>query len=303
MHGLHSAAVIPKHIRSEPLLSSIQRFRPPDSFVIVMCLGLVLLVGGLEGYLGKIFQFDFELTPLYLLPISVMAWCKGFRHGALLAIVSTIFATIMSFAGVYSRHPTLGPIIVNAVLDLGTMVVASFMVAEVKYLLDHEKELSRTDHVTGIKNTRSFWETLSMELDRMKRYNRPLTIAYIDIDDFKKVNDQFGHLKGDELLQLIGQVLTDKVRSNDVVARVGGDEFAICFPETDQAASNVIVERLRTYINHYMAEAGFDNGLSIGVVTFSNAPSTVETLIHTADELMYSVKSSGKGRVAFHSVN
>jgi diguanylate cyclase (GGDEF)-like protein len=302
MHGLHYAAATQNRKGPEPFLASIQRFCPSDSFITVMCMTLVLLVSGLEGYLGKVFQFDFELTPLYLLPVSMMAWCKGFRHGALLAVVASVFATIMSFAGVYSRHPTLGPIIVNAVLDLGTMTVASFMVAEVRYLLNHEKELSRTDHVTGIKNTRSFWETLSIELDRMRRYSRPLTIAYIDIDDFKKVNDEYGHRKGDELLRLIGVILTDQVRSNDVVARVGGDEFAICFPETDEAASKVIVERLRAYVNHYMSESGFNNGLSIGVVTFSTAPSTVEMLIHMADDLMYSVKTHGKGQVAFHTV-
>jgi diguanylate cyclase (GGDEF)-like protein len=300
MHGLHHAAAFNGHLKPRSVLASIHNNCPAPRVLVAVCLSMVLVLAWAEGYVGKVFHYDFDFTPIYLIPITLISWCKGFPYGIFLSIVASAFASLMTVVGVFDRHGEIWPAIVNAVMDMGTMGVASFMVAEVKYLLTHEQELSRTDHVTGIKNTRSFWETLSSELDRMKRHDRPLTVAYLDVDDFKGVNDQFGHKKGDELLRLVGKVLTGHIRSHDVVARVGGDEFAICFPEADQLASKNIVNRLRTHVDDELKKAGFSNGLSIGVVTFIKAPPNVDTLVHLADEVMYSVKTSGKGKVAFH---
>ena len=163
--------------------------------------------------------------------------------------------------------------------------------------LESEKNLSRVDFLTGIPNRRMFYQALTLEGKRSRRYGRAITLVYIDVDNFKYLNDHFGHATGDELLKVIGETLESSVRSTDMAARLGGDEFAILLPETDESNAGVIVAKLRQNLNNAIGPKGWPVTFSFGVVTFPIALDSTEEMIKRADEFMYEAKRGGKSAV------
>jgi diguanylate cyclase (GGDEF)-like protein/PAS domain S-box-containing protein len=163
--------------------------------------------------------------------------------------------------------------------------------------LESEKNLSRVDFLTGIPNRRMFHQALTLEGKRSRRYGRPVTLVYIDVDNFKHLNDHYGHATGDDLLKTIGMTLETSVRSTDMAARLGGDEFAVLLPETDETSAGVIVAKLRQNLNTAIAPRGWPVTFSFGVVTFPIALDSMEEMIKRADEFMYEAKRGGKSAV------
>lgn len=159
-----------------------------------------------------------------------------------------------------------------------------------------------TDALTGVFNRRYFDAQLKRELDRSTRYMRYLSILMVDIDRFKKVNDEFGHQIGDRVLMDISKILEQNTRGVDVVARYGGDEFIVLLPETRRRGAFIIAERLRKLIFDYDF---FQNELavreiavSIGLSSFPADAGTAADLIKIADEALYRAKREGGNRVA-----
>lgn len=163
--------------------------------------------------------------------------------------------------------------------------------------LESEKNLSRVDFLTGIPNRRMFYQALTLEGKRSRRYGRPLTLIYTDVDNFKYLNDHYGHATGDELLKTIGMTLETSIRSTDVAARLGGDEFAVLLPETDEASAGVTVAKLRQNLNAAIGPKGWPVTFSFGVVTFPIALDSMEEMLKRADEFMYEAKRGGKSAV------
>jgi diguanylate cyclase (GGDEF)-like protein len=157
-----------------------------------------------------------------------------------------------------------------------------------------EQAISRTDNLTGLLNGRGFYEAAANELARSSRYRHPLTLAYVDLDDFKGINDRFGHARGDAVLVAVARGLRRACRSSDIVGRLGGDEFVILFPETGRDAAEAALAKVRSRVQ----ELGYPDGArvtaSIGSVSFATPPSDVERLVHEADTAMYAVKAGGK---------
>jgi len=164
--------------------------------------------------------------------------------------------------------------------------------------LETEKRLSRTDDLTGVANRRAFYETGEVERKRAGRYGRPLSLAYIDLDNFKQVNDRSGHDTGDQVLVCVGEILQKNTRAEIVAARLGGDEFALLLPEAGQAAALSVINKLHGLLNRAMREKDWPVTFSIGVVTYDNPPESTEQMVQAADELMYRVKRQGKDRLA-----
>jgi len=163
--------------------------------------------------------------------------------------------------------------------------------------------LDRTDPLTGVANPRAFLECLDAELYRARRYKRPLSLACIDLDNFKKVNEQLGHSAGDELLRFIAQHIVRNVRASDVVGRLGGDELAILLPETGSAGAKAAAEKVRRHLHNAMADSPMAVTLSVGAVTFESPPASAGEAVNVADRLMYEVKGSGKNDVAHQVVH
>ncbi|MBU1669754.1 MAG: sensor domain-containing diguanylate cyclase [Actinobacteria bacterium] len=167
--------------------------------------------------------------------------------------------------------------------------------AELKLFLQREEVLARLDLLTGLANRRSFYETAKHELERAIRYKRDLTLAYIDLDNFKSINDSLGHEKGDELLASAAATIRSNLRAVDTVARIGGDEFAMLLPETDEQAAVSALQKLRETFDEEMKRRGWSVTMSIGAVTVSDGEEVcVEDLVLKADGLMYLVKDGGK---------
>lgn len=159
--------------------------------------------------------------------------------------------------------------------------------------------MSLTDYLTGASNSRRFYEVVQMEINRLGRSQIPFTIAYLDVDNFKNINDTFGHPEGDLVLKTIVSSLKLKIRNSDLVARIGGDELALFFPDTNQESAQVILSKIQDLLKNEMAKNNWMVTFSIGVVTCTFAPSSIGELIKMADELMYSVKRHGKNMVKY----
>ena len=164
------------------------------------------------------------------------------------------------------------------------------------------ENISRTDQLTGLYNRRSLAELLPLEFERAKRYQHPLSILMIDLDDFKQVNDQHGHGAGDLVLDTMGKILIDNTRRNDAVIRYGGDEFLIIMPHTDEEQARVvadkILEKTRETEISLTETAKINCSLSLGLATFPAAGiETPEALLNQADKNLYAAKKEGKGKI------
>lgn len=242
---------------------------------------------------------ELETSVLYLLPVSFFAAFLGRTAGITVSIVAAGLALFVHRAHFpYSR---ISISYWNALIWLAVYLLSVLMVCEIRHLYRRERVWSRADTLTGIPNRRAFLESLEAEKDRARRYLRPLTLAYIDLDRFKDVNDSFGHKAGDTLLGSVASVLKQGIRTADVVARLGGDEFAVMLPETDGAAAITVLSKLHLLLNSAMKQANWPVTFSIGMVTFQPPPQSVEAIVDAADEAMYCAKQSGGDRLVFPS--
>lgn len=170
----------------------------------------------------------------------------------------------------------------NAIVSAGTVLSAVSMVAILRYLL----EAAKIDHLTSVYNRRHFKEVLDIEIARSIRNNLEFTLWYCDIDHFKQINDKMGHTIGDVVLRHIAQRLNSNVRVSDVVARWGGDEFVILFPQTDTQTAIIMMERLNEEVGS-MALAGRQLSVSSGMASFPNDGDSADRLLSLADTRMY----------------
>lgn len=183
------------------------------------------------------------------------------------------------------------------------LFVFTYVLAALKEVYGQEKTRSRTDYLTGIANRRFFFEQAEVELKRARRYNHSLTVVYIDVDDFKRVNDRFGHDTGDAVLRVVARTVSRHLRLIDVIARLGGDEFAILLPETGYDASRRVIHKLQEGLRGRMQEEGWPITFSIGAISYANVPESIDEMLKRADSLMYSVKKSSKNTIRHDQVN
>ena len=172
------------------------------------------------------------------------------------------------------------------------------LITALSALLSAEKEISRKDDTTGALNKRAFREVLGYEIKRTRRQHRPLTVVYMDLDGFKKVNDEIGHDAGDYVLKIVAWTMQSTIREADAVARFGGDEFVLLLPETGQTA-RLVLDKIRQALTDVMKVYKWDVTFSMGAVTFNNPPATPDYMINTAEKAMRSVKMSGKNRTSY----
>ena len=157
---------------------------------------------------------------------------------------------------------------------------------------------SVTDVLTGLMNRRGFVRRLEEEISRANRHNQPLSLLLLDVDAFKDYNDRFGHPEGDSALRGVAQILQQSVRNYDVVARHGGEEFAVIAPNTDRAAAGVLAERFRNAIESAPWQKRSVT-VSIGVACSGDAVVSSERLIEAADKALYRAKAEGRNRAVF----
>jgi len=159
------------------------------------------------------------------------------------------------------------------------------------------EKLSRTDELTSLANRRHFRDELSRAFDHASRYERPLSVAIVDVDHFKSINDDHGHEEGDRVLEALGAVLRETLRSSDFAARIGGEEFAVILPETHLHEALVVSEKLRRAIEVSSNDAR-PVTISIGVASMPHSKfASKSEMLRSADQAMYRAKNRGRNRV------
>jgi len=269
--------------------------RPPLLYATAFV--LIAAIGAADYLTGD----EMLLYVLYLAPVAILSWCAGIFAGLAGAVVATgaVFVTYVALAGHYTTLHAW-----QAAVSLTSDAVVAWVVARLKTshlrvlaLLDVERRSAREDPLTALASVRAFRERLKLEVDRMRRHRKPLSLLFLDLDDFKHVNDQRGHGAGDETLVRVGRLLHAMTRKVDLCGRVGGDEFAVLMPETGMQDALVVANRVREEMLKSFAEGGAGIGLSAGVGTFLSPPLDEQVPMDQADRLMYEAKRAGKNRI------
>ena len=273
-------------------LERLAEVRPAG--ILVGCLLIVALVGVADSQTGQ----DVSLSIFYLIP-AVVAAAKGRRLGLLVAATAATAGFVADIAG--RTTPYSSPVVPlwNAIVRLIVIVLVVSLVDALLRTARHERQMARRDHLTGLQNSRAFYDLAETELRGLARAGRPLTVAYIDIDRFKTVNDRLGHAAGDAVLVGTGRTLAGAMRDVDTAARIGGDEFIVLVPETDTAQAQVVLARVHRHLSEAAVASGWDVGYSVGAVTFTSPPRSIEGMVDVADRIVYEVKQSEKGHHPF----
>lgn len=256
---------------------------------ILLILALSFFIGFIDYLTGP----DYTFSLFYLILPTFAAW-KMSRPLALFAAFTNSF--IWLWGDFSSERFSLAASIYvwNFASRLIILIIVGILVSSVRKSMDQEKKLSRVDPLTKALNLRAFKELLEVEINRSLRYNHSMTLVYFDIDNFKSVNDTFGHAVGDKVLATISKAVKKTIRQNDVFGRLGGDEFAILLVETDTKEAHLAVSKVQKALEPIIQKNKWPISLSIGVLTFMDSFCDSEKAISLADQLMYSVKKSTK---------
>jgi diguanylate cyclase (GGDEF)-like protein len=216
----------------------------------------------------------------------------AFTH---LCIASAAYALVLVVSPGHVMLPGLTWAMVT-----GTLAVLGILMTTLRGQLDQlVKQLAaaaRTDSLTQLANRRELEDRFAAELERSTRTARPLSIVVLDLDWFKEYNDRFGHSAGDRVLVLLAQALKRATRTSDVVARLGGEEFGVLAPETDETEAYLLSERLRAEVRSAFARETEKMTISCGVASFPIHGITLGELLHAADRALYEAKESGRDR-------
>jgi diguanylate cyclase (GGDEF)-like protein len=166
--------------------------------------------------------------------------------------------------------------------------------------------LATTDPLTGVLNRRHFFTLAEQEFDRSHRYDHQISIILIDVDNFKEINDTYGHVAGDQLLQTIARRFTGNLRQMDIIGRYGGDEFVILLPETNQEQARIAAERLHEVVTQDSVDTPKDTiqlQISMGVASLNNRSDDMEKLLIKTDQALYAAKEAGRNQVSVFDIN
>lgn len=239
---------------------------------------------------------EVAISPLYLFPVALVAW-RGTLNWAIAVAGVAGAQWIWAEYLVGARYTAPWVYAWNTGMRFGTFAVVAWLVTRAREAHDNYRHLARHDSLTGVLNNRAFHEGLTAEIERARRHGRGLTVVYVDIDNFKLLNDRLGHVTGDAALTRIAGTLSAHTRRNDLVGRVGGDEFAILLTEVSVGGVPDALARLQHALVGVSGAEQWPVSFSLGAVTFERPPDSAAAAVHAADELMYSVKRTGKNSV------
>jgi diguanylate cyclase (GGDEF)-like protein len=259
----------------------------------LLVLAIAFTLTGIIGVVDFLTGYEIAFSLFYVLPVALVTWRTTRQLGLVTSLAGAI---VWYWADVASGHPYPNPLIPvwNTLIRFGFFLIITLLLSALRRATEREKELARMDNLTGAVNSRFFYDLAQMEIDRFQRYEHPFTLAYIDLDNFKAVNDRFGHPAGDKVLRAVVSSARKYLRKTDVIARLGGDEFVLLLPETSEESARVVLPKIQDGLSEEMRQGDWSITFSIGVLTCRVAPRTTEELVRMADELMYSVKRGSK---------
>ena len=273
-------------------ISILEKWNKPRSIVVAFLLiGIIGLIDYYTGYELSFFLF-------YFIPVVLLTWKGGRWLGIFGAVLSAVvWAEVNIAAGLIYSNTLI--MVWNVSARLITFVILTLLLASLRSSIVHLQAMSRTDSLTGAANTRAFLEILKTEMDRVRRYRNAMTIIYLDLDNFKGINDSLGHGEEDSVLKAVVSVIRRHIRATDVVARVGGDEFALLLPETEKEPAEKVVAKFRSAILSDADSKGWKITISAGSFTTHDASLDPDEMIRKADDLMYQAKLEGKNKAVF----
>jgi diguanylate cyclase (GGDEF)-like protein len=258
------------------------------SFISILVLGVVQVT------LGK----NIDIAPFYIFPILFSSWYGSRTTGLISAFLSVLVYVVIEvfFTG---GSFTFLDLILFSIPYLAAYILLAILIINFRNVHRAEVYAADTDNLTGIHNARSFYAELANEMLRSKRYDHVFSLAYIDVDDFKNINDSLGHNVGDKLLKEVANALVVSLRATDVIARLGGDEYVCLLPETNKEEARSAFIKAAELLKQKMKQYNWGVSFSMGVVTFEDLPEDIKKAIDVADKLMYSVKNDNKNNVAY----
>ena len=213
----------------------------PRGWVLAIGLVLTLAIAVLDYVTGP----RILLNIFYLLPVMLVAWATASTGYGLIVAAASCLATPVEALLSGLRLDSLPVSMWNGLVRLAVFSIVLYLMQNARILTARLQEQALTDELTGLANRRAFREVAAREIERSRRFDHELSLAYVDIDDFKATNDRLGHEAGDRTLIALGSLALATARSVDTVVRLGGDEFVIIMPETGAAAALPLVTRLR----------------------------------------------------------
>jgi diguanylate cyclase (GGDEF)-like protein len=253
---------------------------------------LVLAIGSLD----TVTSYDISVSLLYLFPVILVAWYEG---GLTATIISIFSAVIWSASDLASGHiySNFAVPLWNAVMVLSIFLIVAYSITIIRKLLLKEREHAHTDDLTGAANVEFFYEQAGVEISRSAIYKRSFTLAYINIDNLRHLNDAFGHIAGDYLLHEASQIMRSIVRPTDIISRLGGAQFAILMPETINESASIMIYKVLEHLLDMVQKKGWPVTFSTGVVTWNDPTYTLSQLIKIAEDLMHAAKETGQNVV------
>jgi len=275
----------------DEVASRLKGLRP----LVVTASALVVVLIGIADYRVDVAA---SMAIFYLIPVAITTLMTGFGGGAAIAL----FSATVNFTGdwlLFSRYPAISnyTAIWNACSRLAMYLIVVSLITVIRHQLARERRLARTDPNTGAANARALYERLTAEIASARSGGWPVTVVYLDLDNFKLVNDRHGHAAGNNLLGEVAKVAGAILRTTDVVARIGGDEFVLVIPGVDATVARATVERVVTGLKEASAAYGAPVTFSAGILTTGPTVLEPEELIQRADALMYEAKNGGKDRI------
>lgn len=262
-------------------------------WIWVTCITFVLMITVLNNQLLT----SVSLEPLLLLPVVIASWYGNLCTGLSVSFITAV-AILVSYDQALFALPTTDALY-TALVYLSALSILSILIHNFSTVFKVEEAAAEHDHLTGLLNTRGLTSLLEEEIARSRRYKHPFTIAYIDIDNFKAINDSKGHCEGDVILCKLAKIITKSFRESDYIGRIGGDEFVCLLPETKQPDAKVVFDKLHKNLNKAFRSEDIVVTFSIGVVTFESAPKSTQTALALVDNVMYQVKKLNKNDTAF----
>jgi len=262
--------------------------------LITIATGIVFILGFIDYLTG----FELSFSFFYLIPVTMIAWAVGRNQGLTFSVLgASMWLTSNLLSGQSFTNIFIG--VWNTLIRFGFYSVVTILISELRHALEEERLLANTDPLTGALNRRSFNEVAEKRMIISEVNRHPYTMVYIDLDNFKTVNDKLGHAVGDLVLKIVVDTLQKQIRNTDFLARLGGDEFAILLTDIDQNNAQIIVQRLQSALLEKMERNEWDITFSIGVLTVLSMPESVDKLVSLTDALMYDVKGRGKNAIQY----
>lgn len=252
----------------------------------------VFFIGYLHYITGPLIEFHL----FFFIPIIIASWFTSQFFSYLILLLVIVSWTLGDYL-IVKKNENLLPFSLNAVMHALIIIYLNYLLGYIRQLLIKESQLAREDSLTKISNRRGFYEYGETAVSTANRLQLPITGIFIDLDEFKSINDTYGHKTGDKLLYEIAQIIKEGIRKTDVVGRLGGDEFCIILLNVDSKQAKDFSENLRTKLNEKIRQHGWKTTISMGVVSYESTPVSFQDLIQGADNLMYQVKKNGRNGI------